>query len=100
MAAKGHVKELAQGTEGPSQAGGPGRCRGRADSGTEPRGGPSKGLTARGGEVSAVCREAERGLVEQRSPRPPNPEATQTVEGGSWFYPKVTSKLWKCGFFN
>ena len=50
MAAKSHMKEHAQGTEGPPQAGGPGRCLGRADSGAEPRGSPSGGLTTRGGE--------------------------------------------------
>lgn len=100
MAAKSHVKEHAQGTEGPSQAGGPGRCWGRADSGTEPRGGPSEGLTTRGGEVSVVYREAERGLAEQRSPRPPNPGAAQTMEGGSGFTPRSLGGCGNVGFFN
>ena len=55
MAAKSHVKERAQGTERPPQAGGPGRCPGRADSGAEPRGGPSGGLTARGGDSLKIA---------------------------------------------
>ena len=100
MAAKSHVKERAQGTERPPQAGGPGRCPGRADSGAEPQGSPSGGLTTRGGEVSSAFREAERGLVPQRSPRPPDPGGRTDHGQRLWFYFRVTGKLWKCGFFN
>lgn len=94
MAAKSHVKERAQGTERPPQAGGPGRCPGRADSGAEPRGGPSGGLTARGGEVISAFREAERGLVQQRSPKPQTRGAAQTMDRGSGF---TLGSLGSCG---
>ena len=98
MAAKSHMKEHAQGTEGPPQAGGPGRCLGRADSGAEPRGGPSGGLTTRGGEGIVACQEAERGLLQQRSPRPPDPGAAQTMDRGSGFTPGSLGSCGNVGF--